>query len=516
MSRTLKCTGSLTAFALSAALILIGAGSSSGFSGVPQVSNFQGMATDSAGHRLPDGTIILTLRYYTASTGGTFLYAEQFYNVPVKGGVFNVVMGTGTMIGVGSATSFSDAIRAFNTVFAETSVNSDTPMVPRIQILAAPYAVRAYTSDYLGGMPASQFLDTTSTAQTKAGGLTLNGSSPTGGALLNVSQMGSGIGISASGYIGVAGFTSTGGGGVLGRASTTFLPGTYGVSGTNDGAFGLGVVGSVYGNGSSTGNGAIGVSGTVGYPYLDHAFNYAAGVRGQSGVGDGVQGASTTHSGVYGFSNATGVYGVAVFDSAVNNGSMWGVYGVADSANAAGVGGDSSAGTGVLGRSNSSWGVFGRSESGVGVHGQSASGSGPGIGVEGSAGAGTGVSAIATAAGGVAMKATAHGADGVALQIDNGPIKVSGANPTAFVVYSPPPPTSNTNFMIDNPLTNNDPTALLIVTQNWNPNGQDNYVGDPHPYAVFWNPVSRKWGIVNVDSQAIPANAGFNVLVIKK
>jgi hypothetical protein len=513
MPRSFRITRSLSAIALMAALFVLAAVPLCS-APLPQTTTFQGLATDIAGHRLPDGTITLTLRYHDDTAGGLLLYAEQFLNVPVKNGLFNVAMGSGASLGGGTVAAFVDAVRSYNQVFVATSINADPAMTPRVQILSAPYSLRADRADNLGTLGAGQILNTTTTPQSKAGPLTLDGSTAVGYPMLNVHQNGAGYGVTATGDIGLAGFTVSGGGGVFGRVSEVFSTFAYGVRGVNDGPYGVGVEGKTYGNGTSTTSSAIGVHGVVGYPWMDHAFNYAAGVRGQSSVGDGVQGASTNHSGVYGYSNTKGVIGEAVLDAAVFNGTHWGVYGVADHAFGVGVGGDSSAGIGMMGRSGTSYGVIGRSESGIGVRGQSQSGSGPSTGVEGSSGTGIGVNGIATAAGGVALKATAHGADGVALQLVNGPIKVSGAAPTAFVAIAPVY-ASTTWFAIDNPNCNNDPNAMVFVTANTNPDGRAEIVYDPHPIAVYYDTSRSKWLITNADGVGMPTHAAFNVLVVK-
>jgi len=70
---------------------------------------------------------------------------------------------------------------------------------------------------------------------------------------------------------------------------------------------------------------------------------------------------------------------------------------------------------------------------------------------------------------------------------------------------------------IDNPLTNSNPNALVLVTPNWNPGGTCpppacQYV--THPIGVFYygSPI-YKWGIFNQDNAAMPVGAAFNVYV---
>jgi NADH:ubiquinone oxidoreductase subunit len=65
---------------------------------------------------------------------------------------------------------------------------------------------------------------------------------------------------------------------------------------------------------------------------------------------------------------------------------------------------------------------------------------------------------------------------------------------------------------IDHPLTNNNPNAIVLITQNWNPGG----VGDiynNHPIGVWYISGAKKWAVFNQDLAAMPAGAAFNVLV---
>ena len=164
---------------------------------------------------------------------------------------------------------------------------------------------------------------------------------------------------------------------------------------------------------------------------------------------------------------AAGVIGHVLSTSAGNSA---GVRGINDSTGspAPGVYG-SNAGTG--------YGVQGISPAGLGVYGSSASGTG----ILASTGTGT------------------------ALDV-SGPIKVSGAKPAAFVHTATAP--SNHVTVIDNPATNNNPTAIVIVSQFWEG------VYNPHPVGVFY--ASGKWRIFNEDIAAMPLNAEFSVLVINQ
>jgi hypothetical protein len=62
--------------------------------------------------------------------------------------------------------------------------------------------------------------------------------------------------------------------------------------------------------------------------------------------------------------------------------------------------------------------------------------------------------------------------------------------------------------VIDSPLSNGKPNALLIVTQNWNP-GASAGVYNKHTIGVFYTSAG-KWAIFNQDRAAMPAGPSFN------
>jgi hypothetical protein len=71
--------------------------------------------------------------------------------------------------------------------------------------------------------------------------------------------------------------------------------------------------------------------------------------------------------------------------------------------------------------------------------------------------------------------------------------------------------------VIDHPLTNGNPPALLQVTANWNPNWNPTSTGgvyNNHAIGVWYN--GGQWEIFNQDFIAMPPNATFNVTVYRK
>jgi hypothetical protein len=71
--------------------------------------------------------------------------------------------------------------------------------------------------------------------------------------------------------------------------------------------------------------------------------------------------------------------------------------------------------------------------------------------------------------------------------------------------------TSNSTF-IDHPFSNNNPNAIVLVTQNWNPGGGSGKYND-HPIGVWYSTTAKKWAIFNQDIASMPIGADFNVLI---
>lgn len=156
--------------------------------------------------------------------------------------------------------------------------------------------------------------------------------------------------------------------------------------------------------------------------------------------------------------------------------------------------------TGVAGTSVSGYGVSGKSTSGTGVIGDSATGVGV-LGVNGFKRGKLGTEEAAVSADAGTQTATA-------LQIERGAIRVKGAglrtSTAAFFVRVETPVAI---LGIDHPLCNDNPNALLFVTQRGNWGGVDH---------ATWYDGSR-WNIVNAGGGfALDFKEGmmFNVLVI--
>jgi hypothetical protein len=82
---------------------------------------------------------------------------------------------------------------------------------------------------------------------------------------------------------------------------------------------------------------------------------------------------------------------------------------------------------------------------------------------------------------------------------------------TAAFVHTATAENINNNWtIIDNPLTNNNPSAIVLVTPNWNPGGiGDTY--DDHSIGVWYD--GSKWAIFNQDESNMPVDTAFNVVI---
>lgn len=146
------------------------------------------------------------------------------------------------------------------------------------------------------------------------------------------------------------------------------------------------------------------------------------------------------------------------------------------------------------------------------------------------AGGGAAVQGESTFASGVAVRGFATGLTGTAgafsgptaLDVD-GAIKVSGTNRAAFVhtatalnsaVSSCEPGDHCT--VIDNPMTNDDPNAMLFITQRYNEGDSLLGVYNNASAGVWFEPTLNKWVIFNEGFEAMPVGAKFNVLVVKQ
>jgi serine/threonine protein kinase len=91
-------------------------------------------------------------------------------------------------------------------------------------------------------------------------------------------------------------------------------------------------------------------------------------------------------------------------------------------------------------------------------------------------------------------------------------VLVLNQSSSVFVQVATPKNSVDNYTVIDNPLTNGNPHALVMVTQNWNPGGGRGTYNN-HPIGVWYTP-SGKWSIFNEDRAPMAPKVSFNVQVL--
>jgi hypothetical protein len=119
---------------------------------VPALINYQGKLVTSNGLPVSTGDYQLRFRIYDAATNGNLIWGPQIFNgqtgpgygplVPVVQGWFNVVLGP---VDTNSA-PIANAFNAPNR-YLEIRVATNAPVMPRQQILSAPYALHAGSAE---------------------------------------------------------------------------------------------------------------------------------------------------------------------------------------------------------------------------------------------------------------------------------------------------------------------------------------------------------------------------------
>jgi len=109
---------------------------------VPQLLDYQGRLNDSFGHPLDGVTVDLTFLFYDDEEVGKLLLTDQHIGVQITEGLFNVLIGSGTVT-PGMESTVPDVFRNHNMVWITTEVGSDGEMTPRQLIVPAAYAINA-------------------------------------------------------------------------------------------------------------------------------------------------------------------------------------------------------------------------------------------------------------------------------------------------------------------------------------------------------------------------------------
>ncbi len=143
----------------------------------PTLVNYQGVLRDAL-DKPRNGTFDMTFSFYDALTAGNEILVDSHTGgggnaVTVTGGLFNVQLGGGTVSdgsGAGTYASLADVFRDYGAAYLQITVGAEV-LSPRIRVQSAAYALNASN---LQGKPASGFVDTTGSSQTKAGHLIVN------------------------------------------------------------------------------------------------------------------------------------------------------------------------------------------------------------------------------------------------------------------------------------------------------------------------------------------------------
>jgi len=106
--------------------------------GDPNAVRFQGKLLD-ASLDPRQGSFDFTFRIYAAQTGGSSLWEEHQFGVPVSNGVFSTALG--------SVVPLTHSIFSGTSAYLEIQVGTEDPMSPRQQLLSAPVAFRGLTAD---------------------------------------------------------------------------------------------------------------------------------------------------------------------------------------------------------------------------------------------------------------------------------------------------------------------------------------------------------------------------------
>jgi hypothetical protein len=108
----------------------------------PQLINFQGRLTDTLGQPLDGQTVDLTFTFYATESGGTVYLTVLQEDVLVIGGIYSLLIGSGT-ITPGAENTLAELFNRHQDVWMGVQVNSDPEMVPRSRITSVPYALRS-------------------------------------------------------------------------------------------------------------------------------------------------------------------------------------------------------------------------------------------------------------------------------------------------------------------------------------------------------------------------------------
>jgi hypothetical protein len=109
---------------------------------VPSKISYQGLLADQNGVIVPDANYNLRFSLYNVLSGGSYLWQEDHFGVPVEKGRFNVILGSVTPI---TGIAFEEPY------WLAINVNGGPELSPRVEIVSSPYAfcARTVTNDVI-------------------------------------------------------------------------------------------------------------------------------------------------------------------------------------------------------------------------------------------------------------------------------------------------------------------------------------------------------------------------------
>ena len=102
---------------------------------VPELINFQGKLTDSAGAAVTS-SVPMAFKFYAAASGGSPVWAETQNVTPDSGGIYSVMLGIVTPFGI----PFSNAY------WLGVTVGTDSEMLPRYRVVSSAYSLYSLNS----------------------------------------------------------------------------------------------------------------------------------------------------------------------------------------------------------------------------------------------------------------------------------------------------------------------------------------------------------------------------------
>ena len=111
----------------------------------PDMIAYQGRLSDAGGQPLDGVNVDLTFTFYETATGSTVLLSVLQEDVPVSSGMFNVMIGSGTVT-AGTESTLKEVFQNHSQVWIGTKVNADPEMTPRLQVASAPFAMMVDTA----------------------------------------------------------------------------------------------------------------------------------------------------------------------------------------------------------------------------------------------------------------------------------------------------------------------------------------------------------------------------------